>query len=115
MLSFLDVGLHRLCSELPVEREMLGNFRSGMNREVAPWESFEEALNLRIVGVAGCNAYSLQQRSFIGCMQTIAIHGPAEEVGCRYEQLPQHLRLPRRERFRVDRVNIRIGHQAEPL
>ena len=48
-------------------------------------------------------------------MQAIAIQAAAQVIcGC-HKQLPQHFRFPRRKRFRVHGVDVRVGKQAQAL
>src|SRR5579862_2718862 len=91
------------------------NFRCRMHREIPPGESFEEALDLCSVRGACLNPHSLQQKYFVRGMQAIAVECMAKVIRRSHEKLPQHLRLPRGQSFRVYGVNVRIRKQAKSL
>ena len=87
-----------------------------MHRQVPPWESIKETFDLGFRGwlQLSCRTCSAKKR-FVGRMQTIAIERAAEVIRRGHEQLPQHFRLPRRQRLRVHGMNVRVRQQAQSL
>src|SRR5690348_18504511 len=86
-----------------------------MYGEIAPRESFEETLDFLARAGAREGLDPPQQRNFVVRMETVAVQRAAEIVRRGHEQLPQHFRLPRRQGFRIDRVNVGVSEQAQPL
>src|SRR5713101_6744356 len=86
-----------------------------MHGEIPPGESFEELLDLFQCALARQRLYPLEERDFIRSVQPVAIQRPAEVIRSGYEKLPQHFRLPRRQRFGIHGVNVRISQQAQSL
>ena len=53
--------------------------------------------------------------SFARHVQALVVHGTIQIIFRGGIELPQHLRLPGRERFRVHGLDIRVGEQSEHL
>ena len=106
-------GLHWLRAQLLVQREVRGDLRRRMHGQIPSRESFQEPLDLFEGCLASKRLHPLQHWNFIGCVQPVAIQRPAEVVRSRHKKLPQHFRFPRRQRFRIHGMNVRVGQQAQ--
>src|SRR5712692_11056916 len=84
-----------------------------MHRKIAPREALEESLDFRKTSAARLRSHLFQQKHLVRGMKPIAVQRAAEVIGCGYEELPEHLRFPGGKGFRIDSMNVRIGHQAK--
>ena len=114
-LARLQLGLHRLGAQFLVQREMRGDLRGGVHCQIAPRESFEEPLDLRLCSRRRLARAPVRAAILRRSVQAIAIQSAAEVVRGRHEKLPQHFRFPRRQGFRIHGVNVGVGQQAQPL
>src|SRR6266478_683141 len=86
-----------------------------MHRKIPQRETLEESLDFRKTCAARLCSHLLQQKHLVRGMKPIAVQRAAEVIGRGYKELPEHLRFPGGKGFRIDSMNVRIGHQAKSL
>ena len=96
---------------------MGGNFRRRVRQQIPFWETIQKIPEtLRFDGVFPGGNQALELLGiFPGHVQALVVHGTVQIIFRGGIKLPQHLRLPGRQRFRVHGLDIRIGKQGEQL
>src|SRR5207302_10445594 len=92
-----------------------GNLLRQSRRDVALRKAFEkraELLRRRAVGDECADALELRGLA-PGRVKALVVEVAGQDIGGGDVELPQHLRLPGRQGFGVDRADVRVGKQAQ--
>src|SRR5207245_10962008 len=95
----------------PSQRVGRGNLLRQSRRDVALRKAFEkraELLRRRAVGDERADALELRALA-PGRVKALVVEVAGQHIGGGDVELPQHLRLPGRQSFRVDRVHFQVG------